>query len=115
MFPELSEVELTPVVIAIIIAIEVALIAIGIVLVWAIIKVRNQPAPAMLTVTLGLLTLVCILGYILSNSNVLGTLAATGLGALAGSLTNVLQVRNDNKEGGADGRPDRTDRGKHSA
>ena len=102
MFPNLGEQELTPIIVAVIIAIELALMVIGCVLVWAIIKVRYQPAPAMLTITLGLLTLVCILGYTLTNSNVLGTLAATGIGALAGSLTNVLQGRNKDKEGGPD-------------
>lgn len=76
---------------------------VGIGLVWAIIKVRHEPAPAMLTITLGLLTLVCILGYFLSKDNTLGTLAGAGLGALAGSLTNVLQRKDKDKEGGPDG------------
>lgn len=103
MLPVLDDIELTPALIAVLVIIEIAVIGIGAGLVWAIIKVRDQPAPAMLTITLGLLTLVCIVGYFLSKDNTLGTLAGAGLGALAGSLTNVLQNRNKDKEGGPDG------------
>ncbi len=99
-FPNLGEVTLTPEIVAVIFAITVALMVLGFVLVWAIIRVRLEPAPAMLTVTLGLLTLVCIIGYTLTNSNTLGTLAGAGLGALAGSLTNVLNRPKDKDEEG---------------
>lgn len=103
MFPGVAELDLTPeLIIAIIIALIAALLVIGTGLVWAIIKVRHEPAPAMLTITLGLLTLVCILGYFVTRDNTLGTLAGAGLGALAGSLTNVLQGRKRDKEGGPD-------------
>jgi hypothetical protein len=103
MFPGVGELNLThELVVVIIIALVVALLVIGLGLVWAIIKVRHEPAPAMLTITLGLLTLVCILGYFVTRDNTLGTLAGAGLGALAGSLTNVLQGRNKDKEGGPD-------------
>lgn len=78
---------------------ELALLGIGFILVWAILKVRDQPAPAMLTVSLGLLTLTCVLAFALTRMEVLGTLAATGLGAIAGSLTNVLQSNNKNQNG----------------
>ena len=87
----LENIELTPALLTVLIAVEVALIAIGIGLVWAIIKVRSEPAPAMLTITLGLLTLVSLMAFALTRQDVLATLAATGLGALAGSLTNILQ------------------------
>lgn len=96
--------DLTPeLIFAIVCAILLALLVIGLGLVWAIIKVKSEPAPAMLTVTLGLLTLVCILGYFVTRDNMLGTLAGVGLGALAGSLTNVLGNRKpEDKEGGPD-------------
>jgi hypothetical protein len=81
----------------ILIAAVLAVLGLGFVMIWAIVKVRNQPAPAMLTITLGLLTLVSILAFSLTRNNVLGTLAATGLGALAGSLTNVLQSYREDK------------------
>lgn len=95
-FPNL---ELTPGLIAVLAIAEVALLGIGFILVWAILKVRNQPAPAMLTVTLGLLTLTCVLAFALTRMEVLGTLAATGLGAIAGSLTNTLQSHRKNQNG----------------
>lgn len=71
---------------------ELTLVLIGAGLIYAIIKVRHEPVPSMLLVTLGLLTLVCILGFALTRYQVLGTLAAAGMGAIAGSLTNVLHA-----------------------
>lgn len=77
--------------------VEIALLGIGFGLVWAIMKVRHEPVPAMLTITLGLLTLTCVLAFSLTQMEVLGTLAATGFGAIAGSLTNVLQTHKKNQ------------------
>lgn len=88
---DIPDFELSWEMVAILVAAEIALLGIGVGLVWAIVKVRSEPAPAMLTITLGLLTLVSLLAFVLTRQNVLATLAATGLGALAGSLTNVLQ------------------------
>ena len=87
-------------VLIILIAAVLAALGLGFTMIWAIVKVRNQPAPAMLTITLGLLTLISILAFSLTRDNVLGTLAATGLGALAGSLTNVLQAYREGKREG---------------
>lgn len=72
---------------------EIAMVFIGGALIWAILKVRSEPVPAMLLITLGLLTLVSIIGFALTRYQVLGTLAAAGMGAIAGSLTNVMQVK----------------------
>ena len=76
----------------------IVLLAVGSGLVWAVIKVRHEPVPSMLLITLGLLTLVCILGFTLTRYQVLGTLAAAGMGAIAGSLTNVLQPPNSKRQ-----------------
>ena len=94
-----TELDLTWELVAVFVLVEIALLGIGFSLVWAIIKVRHEPAPAMLTITLGLLTLVSLLAFAITRQNILATLAATGLGALAGSLTNVLQTRDKSKEG----------------
>lgn len=83
---------------SVIVAALIALIVVGGGLVWAILKVRQEPAPAMLTVTLGLLTLVAVLTFALTRQNVLATIAATGVGALAASLTNVLQHNKQDKD-----------------
>ena len=74
------------------------LVAVGSALIWAIIKVHLSPPPAMLTVTLGILTLVSILAFTLTGKDVLGTLAATGLGALAGSLTTIFGTKTKEAE-----------------
>lgn len=83
-------------VVTILIATILALFVIGGVLIWAIVKVRKEPYPIMLTLTLSMLTLVCILTFALTKQNVLATLAGAGLGALAGSLTNVIKPSNQN-------------------
>jgi hypothetical protein len=93
-------------VIAILVSTLLSLFAMGGILIWAIIKVRREPYPIMLTLTLGILTLISILAFTLTKQNVLATLAGAGLGAIAGSLTNVFQTRKPDppKEGGSDGR-----------
>lgn len=78
-------------VIAVLIATLLSLFVIVGVLTWAIIKVRKDPIPVMLLITLAVLTLVTVLTFALTRQNVLATLAGTGMGALAASLTNVFQ------------------------
>jgi len=80
-------------VVAVLTATLLALFVVGGILIWAIIKVRRDPYPIMLTLTLGVLTLVAILTFTLTKQNVLATLAGAGLGALAGSLTNVIRPK----------------------
>lgn len=71
-------------------------------LIWAVLKLRNAPHPTVLIMTLGVITMVVVLTFALTKQNVLATLAGTGLGALAGSLTNVLRPKDlpkDDTEG----------------
>lgn len=86
----------------VIIAVITTLIASG-VLIWAVVKLRKEPHPTLLIMTLGVITLVVVLSFALTKQNVLATLAGTGLGALAGSLTNILHTkgrhRDDDMEG----------------
>jgi len=67
-----------------------ALAAAGFLLVWAMLRTSDREPPAMVTVTLSLLTLVSIGGFIITESDILGTIAATGVGALAGAVTNLF-------------------------
>lgn len=90
-------------VIAILLAALLSLFVMGATLVWAILKVRKDPYPIMLTLAIAVLTLVAILTFTLTKQNVLATLAGVGLGALAGSLTNQLS-KHLTSEGDTDGR-----------
>lgn len=63
------------------------------ILIWAIVKLRKEPHPTILILTLAVTTMVIVLSYALTKQNVLAALAGTGIGALAGSLTNVLKSK----------------------
>jgi hypothetical protein len=79
----------------------VTMLIMGVILIWAILKLRHEPHPTVLIMTLGVITMVIVLAFALTKANVLATLAGTGVGALAASLTNVLHKDKD-KEGGPD-------------
>jgi hypothetical protein len=72
------------------IALGVALVALGFALVWAMIRVSHREPSSLVTVTLGLLTLVALGAFVLTSSEILGTIAATGVGALAGAVSNLF-------------------------
>jgi hypothetical protein len=55
--------------------------------VWGIVKAASYPPPAVLVVSLSLLTFFAIVAAFLSDSPELVTLAATGIGALAGAVS----------------------------
>ncbi len=71
----------------------VMLAAVGFLFVWALIIVSKREPGAMLAMSIALLTLVAIGVYAVTQSEVMGTLAATGMGALAGSLTAIFRAR----------------------
>lgn len=71
----------------------VMLAAVGFLFVWALVIVSKREPGAMLAVSIALLTLVAIGVYAVTQSEVMGTLAATGMGALAGSLTAIFRAR----------------------
>lgn len=61
-------------------------------LIWAIMRLRKEPHPTILILTLAVTTMVIVLTFALTKQNVLATLAGTGMGALAASLTTVLRT-----------------------
>lgn len=65
----------------------VVFLSVAWVFVWALLKAAEYPAPVTLTVSLSILTLLSIVGAIVTDSTELVTLAATGLGALAGAVS----------------------------
>lgn len=79
-----------------------ALIVVGLaaVFVWAILRAASYEAPASLIVALSLLTFLALVGAIVTDSTELTTLAATGIGALAGAVSAQFT---DKRRGGPDG------------
>ena len=60
------------------------------VLTFALLRAAAKKADAMIVVSVSLLTLVAIVGFIATQSEALITLAGTGVGALAGAITNLF-------------------------
>lgn len=67
------------------------------ILVWALVRSSRSPAPSMLVTALAILTLVSIVIFALTREQVLATIAATGLGALAGAVSTTF---NNDQRGG---------------
>jgi len=63
------------------------LLVTSIIMVKALIAVSDAPAPSMLVVALSLLTLLSIFGGVVTQNDESWTIAAAGVGALAGSVT----------------------------
>lgn len=83
-----------------------ALIIIGLasVFVWAILRAARYEAPSSLIVALSLLTFLALTGAIVADSTELTTLAATGIGALAGAVSAQFtdKRRSEDDDGDAD-------------
>jgi hypothetical protein len=60
------------------------------VLTFALLRAASKKADAMIVVSVSLLTLVAIVGFIATQNEALITLAGTGVGALAGAITNLF-------------------------
>jgi len=79
-----------------------AIIAVAVILVLGLLRAGKLPPSVALVISLSLLTLVAMVGFIAtindSNSAELATLAGTGLGALAGAVTAVWGTDNQWKE-----------------
>ena len=73
--------------------IAVGFVVLGFVLVWAVLRVTDREPTAAIPMLVGLLTFVALVAYALTREEVLGTLAATGLGALAGAVTSLFDDR----------------------
>ena len=79
-------------------AVEVAaaalgFVVLGFVLVWAVLRMADREPSVAIPMLVGLLTFVAIVAFALTGEEVLGTLAATGVGALAGALTSIFDSR----------------------
>ena len=59
-------------------------------LVWVLLRAASKRADAMVTISLSVLTLLAIAGFIATEAEALITLAGAGVGALAGALTNLF-------------------------
>lgn len=59
----------------------------------------------MVTISLSILTLAAIGAFVLGGSDILGTIAATGVGALAGAVSNVFKDR-DNRPRDVEDKPE---------
>ena len=63
----------------------------AIIMSWAILRSAKYPPPAALITSLTLLTLFAVAGGIATNNDEAWTIAAAGVGALAGSVTSIFQ------------------------
>lgn len=68
----------------------VALAVIAGVLTFALLRAASKKADAMIVVSVSLLTLVAVVGFMFTENEALITLAGTGVGALAGAITNLF-------------------------
>jgi hypothetical protein len=74
-------------------------------LMFALLKAAQHPHPTAMVTALALLTLLSLLGLAISDgeaANTFGTLAATGMGALAGAVTSTFGTQ-PTKKGPTDG------------
>lgn len=62
------------------------------VVVFALLRAARHPPPVSLIVSLSLLSTIALITFALTELAVLGTIAATGIGALAGAVSAVLGV-----------------------
>jgi hypothetical protein len=70
----------------------------AIIMVRSILAAATRPPPSMLIVALSLLTLLAVAGGVVTNNDEAWTIAAAGVGALAGSVTSLFE-RYNGKEG----------------
>ena len=80
-----------------------SLIAIAVVagvLAFVLLRAATRQADAMITVALSVLTLVAVIGFVVTQNEALVTLAGAGFGALAGALTHLFGDKK--KEGPSD-------------
>jgi hypothetical protein len=87
----------------------VAVLLLGMLFVWAILRAAQYEAPASLIVALSLLTFLSLVGAIAASSTELTTLAATGIGALAGAVSSQfgdLRRARFSEDDGSEGKTD---------
>lgn len=78
-------------------------------LTFAVLRAARYPHPTAMVTALALLTLLALLGLGIADgeaANTFGTLAATGMGALAGAVTSQFQTPKPPQEGTSDDNTD---------
>lgn len=81
-------------------AAAIIIVAVGIVT-FAVLRAANYPHPTSMVTALSLLTLLSLMGLGITDgeaANTFGTLAATGIGAIAGAVTSQFQKTPPNEE-----------------
>ena len=74
------------------VVIGLALVAVIVgVVVFALMRAARHAPNAMITISLSVLTLVALAGFIATSNDTLGAIAAGGVGALGGALTALFQ------------------------
>lgn len=69
-----------------VIAVAIMLV-IFVLFVWALLRAGSLPTPLALTMALSMMALVAIAGFIATGQEVLGAIAASAVGALAGAVS----------------------------
>lgn len=69
-------------------------------LTFVLLRAASKRADAMVTISLSTLTLVAIVGFAVSQSETLGAIGATGVGALAGALTQLFKIEQGEQSDG---------------
>jgi hypothetical protein len=86
---ELLEVT-TPGAVAFVLGVAMTLLA-AVIISMSVIRAAKHPAPTALVLSLSLLTLFAVAGGIATNNDQAWTIAAAGVGALAGSVTSIFR------------------------
>jgi uncharacterized membrane protein AbrB (regulator of aidB expression) len=76
---------------AAIIVLIVVGITVGGLLIYALLRASEKPDPALVVTSLSLLTMTALIGYGFTRLEIMGGLAATGLGALAGAIAGLYR------------------------
>lgn len=82
----------------VVIALAVSMLVLGYLVTRAILVAANREPVAMVTVALSVLTMTAIGAYVLTDEDVMGTIAATGVGALASSVSLLFERNRDKKD-----------------
>lgn len=70
------------------------------ILVRSLMRLANHPPAAMIVVSLALLTLIALIGALATDNAEIGTIAAAGVGALAGAVTAMYGRNRDTDQEG---------------
>ena len=68
------------------------------IVVWALLRAASRKVDIAVIVAVTILTAIAIFGFIVTTQEALITLAGTGLGALAGAITNLISGGNDDAD-----------------